>query len=58
MNIKYCILFFAIVLISSCKQEKKGYSEDIDAKVNTKIKNLSEEELLDKVQKQTFDYFW
>ncbi|PKP44230.1 MAG: beta-glucosidase [Bacteroidetes bacterium HGW-Bacteroidetes-13] len=58
MNIKYCILFFAIVLIFSCKQEKKGYSEDIDAKVNTKIKNLSEEELLDKVQKQTFDYFW
>lgn len=58
MNINYRILFFAIVLISSCKQEKKEYSEDINAKVNTKKNNLSEEKLLDKVQKQTFDYFW
>lgn len=58
MNINYRILFFAIILISSCKQENKSYSENINAKVNTKKNNLTDEKLLDKVQEQTFDYFW
>ncbi|MDP2061257.1 MAG: glucoamylase family protein, partial [Flavobacteriaceae bacterium] len=58
MSINYRILFLVIALISSCKQEKKGNTEDINAKVNTNKNNLSEEKLLDKVQEQTFNYFW
>lgn len=58
MSINYRILFLVIALISSCKQEKKGNTEDINAKVNTNKNNPSEEKLLDKVQEQTFNYFW
>jgi hypothetical protein len=58
MNITYRIIFSLILLTSSCKQDRKAYSEDIDAQVIKNKNNLSEEKLLDKVQAQTFNYFW
>lgn len=46
--------FATVLLVLSCsKVKKQAYNPDLTIK-----KNLSDEELLDLVQKQTFQYFW
>lgn len=54
-NIQFGIIFFALFAIISCNQgkEKEGKANQQDP-----AKGLSEEELLDTVQKQTLKYFW
>lgn len=48
-------VFAAAIVTSSCAQKKKTDSETDNLKI---VKGLSDEELLDKVEKQTFKYFW
>lgn len=50
----FLLLSFTLFTLSSCAQrEKQAYNPDLKIK-----KNLSDIELLDLVQKQTFQYFW
>jgi len=50
----FLLLSFTLFTLSSCAQrEKQTYNPDLKIK-----KNLSDIELLDLVQKQTFQYFW
>ncbi|MDT8414787.1 MAG: glucoamylase family protein [Flavobacteriaceae bacterium] len=53
---KYCILIVLITLNASCKQDRREQSENLH--YNTPITSLDDEKLLDKVQEQTFNYFW
>lgn len=56
MNFKYFLVLSFIVLSISCKQEKKEQSEN--KYVNLPTVSLEDEKLLDKIQEQTFNYFW
>ncbi|MBU2525768.1 MAG: beta-glucosidase [Bacteroidetes bacterium] len=56
MNIKYCILIILITLNASCKQDRREQTGSLH--YNTPITSLDDEKLLDKVQEQTFNYFW
>ncbi|WP_406823710.1 glucoamylase family protein [Pedobacter sp. KACC 23697] len=50
----FLLLSFSLFTLTSCAQhEKQVYNPDLSIK-----KNLSDEQLLDLVQKQTFEYFW
>lgn len=56
MNFNYFLVLSFIVLSISCKQEKKEQSEN--KYVDMPTASLEDEKLLDKVQEQTFNYFW
>jgi len=50
----FFILSLTLITLSACAQGKKqGYNPDLTIR-----KNLTDEQLLDLVQKQTFQYFW
>lgn len=60
--IKNCILFISIVLMYSCSKGS-GYINDIDQDLYNQltpqvVEELTDEELMDLVQKDAFNYFW
>ncbi|SDS09037.1 glucoamylase family protein [Gramella sp. MAR_2010_147] len=54
---RYLLILFGIFLLTSCKNDQKD-SKNTDARKSSEKEQISEEALLDTVQKQTLKYFW
>ena len=52
------IIMVVAILLHGCNDQKKSNDKNIDKTDNVIAEGATDAELLDKVQKQTFDYFW
>lgn len=57
LNPKFFFSFFLVLFLLGCKSEGKKADHKI-SETKTDLVDLTDDQLLDTVQKQTFDYFW
>src|SRR5690554_133696 len=53
----FTIIIGVALILPSCNGQKRSKKEDVHSTVNS-TDTIPDEELLDRVQRQTFDYFW